>query len=350
MKLKNILLLTAIAACTALNAGAQRKIKTFYVPKAGTFNRMISKAEADTLPNLCLQGKINVTDLRFVRDNMPRLRFLDLSHAEIRFYAGKNGTCEGRFRMYQTNNIPPYAFCKQVNDTTFQGMPALSHVILSEYTKCIEENAFRGCNRLTVCEIRRKEAPQLQPGALTDSLTAVFVPQGSSDSYRQKTEWERFAVIEGKPRFTTIRIIGKSSLSAELMRKALQPADIHFLRIKGKLNEEDFKLIRDYMPNLTMVDLSDCTAEVIPDYTFAQKRFLLKIRLPKGLKVIGQRAFSGCTRLCGTLELPASVTAIEFGAFMDCGNLRHVIVTGSSLTTLGENLFGEQGNDRLLYR
>lgn len=41
------------------------------------------------------------------------------------------------------------------------------------------------------------------------------------------------------------------------------------------------------------------------------------MKLPHNLKSIGQRVFSNCGRLCGTLELPASVTAIEFGAFMD---------------------------------
>ena len=61
------------------------------------------------------------------------------------------------------------------------------------------------------------------------------------------------------------------------------------------------------------------------DFTFAQKKYLLNMKLPHNLKSIGQREFSNCGRLCGTLELPASVTAIEFGAFMGFDNLRYVL-------------------------
>lgn len=115
------------------------------------------------------------------------------------------------------------------------------------------------------------------------------------------------------------------------------------------MDEADFTLIRNYMPNLVSVDLSRCNATVIPDYTFTQKKYLLNIKLPHGLKSIGQRAFSGCGRLCGTLVLPSGVTAIEYGAFMGCDNLRHVLATGNKITTLGDNLFGND-KDKLIYR
>ena len=84
------------------------------------------------------------------------------------------------------------------------------------------------------------------------------------------------------------------------------------------MDEADFTLIRDYMPNLVSIDMTNSNATAIPDYTFTQKKYLLNVRLPQELRSIGQRAFSGCGRLCGTLVLPASVTAIEYGAFMGC--------------------------------
>ena len=135
----------------------------------------------------------------------------------------------------------------------------------------------------------------------------------------------------------------------ELICKALQPGD-NFLTIEGKLDNNDFKLIRDYMPNLVAVDIAKTNATSIPDFTFSQKKYLLRIKLPHGLKVIGQRVFSNCGRLCGTVELPASVTAIEFGAFMGCDNLRHVVATGDKITTLGDNLFGDGVENKLIYK
>ena len=56
------------------------------------------------------------------------------------------------------------------------------------------------------------------------------------------------------------------------------------------------------MPNLVSLDISKTNATTIPDFTFAQKKYLLKIKLPHNLKTIGQRVFSNCGRLAGTLE------------------------------------------------
>ena len=74
------------------------------------------------------------------------------------------------------------------------------------------------------------------------------------------------------------------------------------------------------------------------------------MKLPYNLKSIAQRVFNNCRRLCGTLELPASVTAIEFGAFMGCDNLRYVLATGNKITTLGDNLFGDGVPSKLIYK
>ena len=228
-------------------------------------------------------------------------------------------------------------------------LPA-SKVILSEKIKNIEDAAFKGCDNLKICQIRKKTAPNLLPEALADSVTAIFIPLGSSDAYRFKNRWEHFAFIEGEPLETTIQVGAMGKLEDEIMKAGLQPRDINFLTIEGKLDNADFKLIRDYMPNLVSLDISKTNATTIPDFTFAQKKYLLKIKLPHNLKTIGQRVFSNCGRLAGTLELPASVTAIEFGAFMGCDNLRYVLATGDKITTLGDELFGNGVPSKLIYK
>ena len=146
-----------------------------------------------------------------------------------------------------------------------------------------------------------------------------------------------------------VQIGQMESLASELVSSGIQPKDVNFLTIEGKLDEADFILIRNYMPNLVSIDLTRSNATAIPDYTFTQKKYLLNILLPHGLKSIGQRAFSGCGRLCGTIELPPTVTAIEYGAFMGCNNLRYVLATGNKISTLGDNLFGE-GKSKLIYK
>lgn len=246
------------------------------------------------------------------------------------------------------NFIPSYAFCRMENGLPI-GKETLKKIVLSEKTKNIEDAAFKGCKNLKICQIRKKTPPNLLPEGLADSITAIFVPLGSSDEYRLKNRWETFAFIEGEPLEARIQVGLMGTLESEIQKAGLQPKDINFLTIEGKLDNADFKLIRDYMPNLVSIDIDKTNATAIPDFTFSQKKYLHQVKLPNGLKVIGQRVFSNCGRLCGTLELPASVTAIEYGAFMGCDNLRHVVATGNKITTLGDHLFGEGGN-KLIYK
>nr|WP_302830128.1 leucine-rich repeat domain-containing protein [uncultured Bacteroides sp.] len=347
MSLRKILLVTA-GMYFMLNASAQVS-KRYYVAKPGTLVEMLTEDEANKITHLTLQGKLNAIDFRHLRDEFKNLQILDISTASISMYAGKNGTHPDRFYVYPANCIPSYAFCKQTNDSTFTGKTSLTRVILSDKTKNIEDGAFKGCTNLKICQIRKKTPPNLLPEALADSVTAIFVPLGSSDSYRIGKRWETFAFIEGEPVSVAVQIGTMGSLASELIQKGIQPKDVNFLTVEGKMDEADFTLIRNYMPNLVSINLSKSNATIIPDYTFTQKKYLLNISLPHALKSIGQRAFSGCTRLCGTVVLPPSVTAIEYGAFMGCTNLRNVLATGNKITTLGDNIFGE-GEDKLIYK
>ena len=347
MQLKKTLLITAGLGCM-LSLSAQVK-KTFHVAKAGTLVELLTEAEANEITHLTLQGKLNAIDFRHLRDEFNSLQVLDISTASISGYAGKHGTHQDRFYIYPPNSIPAYAFCQQQNDSTYKGKGTLQQVILSDKIKNIEDGAFKGCNHLKICQIRKKTAPNLLPEALADSVSAIFVPLASSDSYRNKERWENFAFLEGEPLTVTLQIGRMGNLATELQQRGVHPRDVNFLTIEGKMDEADFKLLRDFMPNLVSVDLTNCNTTVIPAYTFTQKKYLLNIQLPKDLKTIEQRAFSGCIRLCGPLELPKGVTALEFGAFTGCERLKKVVVTGQQLTTLGEQLFGD-GPGRLIYK
>ena len=106
---------------------------------------------------------------------------------------------------------------------------------------------------------------------MADSITAIFVPLGASDEYRLKNRWDNFAFIEGEPLEAKIEVGALSTLENEIQKAGLQPKEINFLTIEGKLDNADFKLIRDYMPNLVSLDISKTNATTIPDFTFAQR-------------------------------------------------------------------------------
>lgn len=339
MKRKCLLLIVTALLFTISGATAQVH-KSLYVDKSGSMIAEITEEEANTVTHLTVVGKINAIDFRHLRDEFPRLEVLDISNVSIKTYVGKQGTHYDKTYVYPPNCIPAYAFCRMENEVP-HGKLSLRKIILSEKIKNIEDAAFLGCNNLEICQINKKTPPNLLENALSDTITAVFIPLGTRDEYRLKNRWENFAFIEGEPTEAKIQISGQSSLKAELQEVGLQPKNINILTIEGKLDLEDLKLIKDYMTNLVSVDISQTNATVLPDFTFAQKKYMLKIKLPHGLKTIGQRVFSGCGRLSGTLILPPNVTSIEYGAFIGCDNLQRVIATGDKLTTLGDKLFGD---------
>lgn len=269
MKIK-LLLIGFLLAANALGAAAQVS-KTYYVSKPGTLISMMTEEEANSVTHLTLTGKLNAEDFRHLRDEFANLKVLDISNAEIKMYSGKAGTYpNGKFYIYMPNFIPAYAFSNVVGGVT-KGKATLEKVILSEKTKNIEDAAFKGCENLKICQIRKKIAPNLLPEALADSVTAIFVPLGSSDAYRYKDRWQNFAFIEGEPVETTLQVGAMGKLEEEILKAGLQPRDINFLTVEGKLDNADFKLIRDYMPNLVSVDISRTNATAIPDFTFAQR-------------------------------------------------------------------------------
>jgi hypothetical protein len=176
MKLRKILLAVAGLALM-LNASAQ-KSKRYYVAKPGTLVELMTEAEANEITQLTLQGKLNAVDFRHLRDEFKNLQLLDISNASISMYAGKNGTYPNRFYVYPANCIPAYAFCKQMDDSTFVGKETLTRIILSDKTKNIEDAAFKGCKNLKICQIRKKTAPNL----LSEALAASVRPEPGSNS------------------------------------------------------------------------------------------------------------------------------------------------------------------------
>ena len=269
MKIKHLFIGLLLAATTP-GIMAQPIKKQHFVSKAGTLISMMTEDEANSVTHLTLTGKINAEDFRHLRDEFKNLEVLDISNAEIKMYTGKAGTHPDKFYVYMPNFIPAYAFCQVVNGQP-QGKMSLKKVVLSEKIKNIEDAAFKGCSNLAICQIRKKTPPNLLPEGLADSITAIFVPLGSSDGYKIKDNWKSFAFIEGEPQEATLQVGAMSSLESEIQKAGLQPKDINFLTIEGKLDNNDFKLIRDYMPNLVAVDIAKTNATSIPDFTFSQK-------------------------------------------------------------------------------
>lgn len=319
------------------------------VNKPGTLISHFTEEEAKSIEELTLTGKINAVDFRYLRDDFSSLKILDISNADIRMYTGGKGTHPDNFYLYPANCIPAYAFCKLENGV-YNGNESLEKIILSEKIKNIEDAAFKNCNNLRVCQIRRKTAPNLLPDALNDSITSIFVPVGCADTYKTKRGWASFAILEGDPVEANFQIGKLEKLEEKLKAAGFDPGKVNFLKVEGKLDENDLKMIGDKMTNLVGVDISKTNARKLPDYTFTQKKNLLYIDLPNDLTDIGERVFSNCIRLSGELVLPPEVQTIGYGAFMGCDKLKSVVVTGDKKLSVGEKLFGDRKDIELRYK
>ena len=346
-KLSHILLLTILLL--SVNDSYAQLAKKIHVIKAGTLVTYLTENEGNEITHLTLTGNINAVDFRHLRDEFKNLTVLDISNADIRMHTGKGGTSPDNLYVYPKNCIPAYAFCKSINGKWI-GKSSLKRVVFSEKIRNIEDGALKNCTNLKIIEIGKKKAPNLLSEALENTNAAIFVPLGCSDNYKMNVQWKSYAILEGSPIYADIRISESSNLGNELLNLGIQPGEVNFLTIEGKLDEVDFKLIRNYMPNLVSIDIEKTSTKVIPEFTFSQKTYLLDVKLPSQLEVIGQRAFSNCIRLNGDLILPSSMVALEYGVFLGCKALNHVIATGNKLTTIGKDIFDEGNSFKLIYQ
>ena len=86
----------------------------------------------------------------------------------------------------------------------------------------------------------------------------------------------------------------------------IQKQSVTKLKVTGQLWDEDFRTMRDQMPELTELDLSEATCEWIPYRAFCFTddwsnavgvNSLVSVRLPKNVRGISSFAFAGCSNL-----------------------------------------------------
>ena len=97
-------------------------------------------------------------------------------------------------------------------------------------------------------------------------------------------------------------------------------ASVRSLKVTGSINSYDFMIIRNKMPNLNVLDLSDASIvsndyefmnnihtdnNIISSSTFSGLTNLTEVKLPRNITFIGSSAFQGCSSLI-TLRSPLS--------------------------------------------
>jgi hypothetical protein len=133
---------------------------------------------------------------------------------------------------------------------------------------------------------------------------------------------------------------------------------ITHLTLTGNIDARDIRFIRDSIPLLSDLDLTDATiveyigkegteygyyrtypANEMPVYSLISNTYLTSVSIPNSVTTIGYEAFYNCRKLV-SVNIGNSVTTIGNYAFGECYGLTSVIIP-HSVTTIGEGAFVE---------
>lgn len=130
----------------------------------------------------------------------------------------------------------------------------------------------------------------------------------------------------------SVNLLEPGSLGTEVLYNVDGLKDIKNLKIKGKMNNDDWDKIA-MMNRLVNVDLSEAVITTVPSSKF--KGYVHKVVLPEGLSTIEDNAFN--SSVVEYVNIPSTVESIGENAFRYT-NLRNVSLP-NSVTSIGSSVF-----------
>ena len=321
-----LFVLLGSTAIQAADDGLITKQITLKLDEAGTLPNRIAVSRKNLITNLKIVGKINGTDLKFIREmagrdfNMEKtdgkLSILDLSEAKI--VAGGDAYVQYGENYYTSND--------KLGDYAFEVCSGLTSLTLPSSVTSIGNDAFSGCSGLTSMTI---------PSGVTSigiaafegcsGLTSLTIPSGvTSIGY--------YAFI-GCGGLTSLTI---PSSVTEIGRSAFQGCSgLTSLTIPSGVTSIGDWAFRD-CSGLTSLTIPSSVTE-IGGSAFSGCSGLTSLTIPSSVTSISDRAFEGCSGLT-SLTIPSSVTSISEDAFSGCSGLTSLTIP-SSVTSIGDWAF-----------
>ena len=163
------------------------------------------------------------------------------------------------------------------------------------------------------------------------------------------TAWENDAISHDAiaREYIVIDVAEAGTLRGCIEAAGIEIDKVRNLKITGKINASDFRVMRDEMTSLqslnmkevSIVALDDNVADCIPRDAFREKKSLMRLVLPDKLVKIESTAFFSCTYITGSLVIPEGVTEIGGGAFRDCSSMTGTLSLPSTLKKIGDQAF-----------
>ena len=274
---------------------------TIKLDKAGTLPNKIAVSRKYLITNLKIVGKINGTDLKFIREMAGRdfngeitdgkLSILDLSEAKI--VAG--GDAYVRFYYTYNDELGIYAF---------KGCSGLTSMIIPSGVTSIGDWTFEGCR----------------------GLTSLTIPSGVTSIGNR--------AFHGCSGLTSLTIpSGVTSIGNYAFHDC---SGLTSLTLPSSVTSIGYGAF-DGCSGLTSLTIPSGVTE-ISDWTFEGCSGLTSLTIPSSVTSIGDEAFSGCSGLT-SLTIPSGVTSIGKWAFAGCSGLTSIYVYPENLPELGTDIF-----------
>ena len=248
---------------------------TIKLDEAGTLPNKIASSKKYLITNLKIVGEINGTDWDMIREMAGRnrrgdftkgnLSVLDLSEAKI---------VEGGYDYYCSYyGSPKFTSNDVIGDCAFYGCSGLTSINLPASITEIGESAFYGCSGLTSINL---------PASIT------------------KIEYGAF---EGCSGLTSINLPASiTEIGSEAFKGCSALKEVIFC-----INDLDTYLTKGH----SYIHV-DCDIKY-----YINDKEITSIEIPSNVTTLGHYVFQKCSTLT-SINLPASITKIEYGAFCYC--------------------------------
>lgn len=193
----------------------------------------------------------------------------------------------------------------------------------------------------------------------TETGTYEFVLTGESI-----TPWENDPISHDAVarEYVIVNVAEAGTLEQQIVASGKTVDKVRNLKITGKIDCNDFMVMRDKMASLQSLNLKETKIvkgspspdykgvwpissedDQIPERAMSDKTSLLHLVLPDIITRIGAYAFSGCINITGSLVIPEGVTVIEEGAFNGDSSFAGSLQLPSTLTKIGQGAFNRCG-------
>ena len=224
-----------------------------------------------------------------------------------------------------------------IGENAFYGCP-ITNLSLPTTLTSIGNSCFNQTREITLAATT---PPALGSNVFWENVV-IRVPESAVNDYRTVAGWSNYKdQIFSMSDITDYNVpVTAQDKESGLQNMITQDklGKVVSLKVTGTINSYDILVIRNKMPYLHYLDLTDATIvandfeyyegyhtkdNIIGNYMFANLYKLLSVKLPKNVTSIRDYALSFCSGLVEVV-LPVKLEGIGYSAFMDCKNLKNI--------------------------